>query len=223
MRGAQTSIRNAESRLRLLVNAPDLVQAGAREFAPLDVPLMAELPVAMDAMMYTALHNRSDISRAIREVHGASVRLGVARNEVLPQLDLVASTYVAGLAAHADVGDSLVHQFDEGRPSFSTGLVFETPFWKRSANAQQERRQLEMQRAFNQFRLAVEQSLTSVELAVREVDTSYREMAGKYYSLLSDQRRSKLPVRSLEDASRRGRFSRAPAGEPARVPRARRR
>ncbi|MHB8956927.1 MAG: TolC family protein [Pirellulaceae bacterium] len=180
---AYTSIRNAESRLRLLVNDPALVQAGGREFAPVDAPLMDALPVAMEGSLYTALHYRPDISRAIREISASAVRLGVARTDILPKLDLIASTYVAGLAAQTNVGRSFGTQFDEGRPAFSLGLVFEVPFGRRAAHAQEERRQLEMQRAFGQFRLTVEEALTGVEIAVREVETNYREMVSHFHAL----------------------------------------
>ena len=70
-------------------------------------------------------------------------------------------------------------QFDEGRPSFSVGFLFEVPLGQTGGVGQEERRQWEMQRAFSQFRLTVEEALTAVELAVREVETNYREMVGQ--------------------------------------------
>jgi len=180
---ARTSIQNAESQLRLLVNDPALVQAGGREFAPVDSPLMAELPVALDQSLFTALQHRPDISAAIREIRAAAVRLGVAQKDILPKLDLVANAYVAGLAGQTDIGRSLSVQFDEGRPSYSVGLLFEVPFGRRAAHAQEDRRQWEMHRAFSRFRLTVEQALTDVEVSVREVGTNYREMANRYHAM----------------------------------------
>ncbi|MHB8973953.1 MAG: TolC family protein [Pirellulaceae bacterium] len=182
---ARTSIRNAESLLRLLVNDPALVQAGVREFAPADAPLTDELPVAIDQSLFTALQHRPDISSAIREIRASAVRLGVAKKDILPKLDFVASTYVAGLANQTDIGRSLSVQFDEGSPSYSVGLLFEVPFGRRAACAQEDRRRWEMYRAFSQFRLTVEEALTAVEVAVREVGTNYREMAGRYHAMVA--------------------------------------
>jgi outer membrane protein TolC len=182
---ARTSIRNAESELRLLVNDPALVQAGTLEFAPVDAPLADELPVALDQSLFTALEHRPDISYGIREIRAAAVRLGVAKKDILPKLDFVASTYVAGLASQTDVGRSLAVQYDEGRPSYSVGLLFEVPFGRRAACAQEDRRQWEMHRAFSQFRLTVEEALTAVEVAVREVGTNYREMASRYHAMVA--------------------------------------
>ncbi len=180
---AGTVIRNWESRLRLLVNDPVLVQAGRREFTPLDSPLLGHVPLDMSESLHTALLNRPDISVAVRDVRRAGVELGVAEQDILPKLDLVASTYVAGLSADRGVGRAPGDQFSEGRPSYTVGLQFEIPIGNRAARAATQRRQLEMARAMDRYRLAVEESLTSVEIAVREVETSYREMIARYEAM----------------------------------------
>ncbi len=113
---AHTSIRNAESRLRLLVNDPVLVHAGGRAFAPEDTPLIDQLPLALDQSLYTALQHRPDISQAIRSIRASSVRLGVAQHEVLPKLDLVATAYVAGLAGQAGARRLAVSSMRGDRP-----------------------------------------------------------------------------------------------------------
>ncbi len=182
---AGTMIRNAEAQLRLLVNDPTLVNAEGREFAPTEPPLMDALPVNMADSLSTALQYRPDISRSIREVRAAATRLGVARNEVLPKLDFVASTYVAGLAGGTRVAESFGTQFDEGRPSYSVGLLFEMPLGNRGQLAQEERRRWELSQAMGQFRLVVEKGLTSVEKAVREVETTHGELLANYQAMLA--------------------------------------
>jgi outer membrane protein TolC len=180
-----TSIRNAESRLRLLVNDPILLQSQRREFIPSDAPLMDQLPLSIGESLYTALQHRPDISRSIREVRASAVRLGVARNEVLPKLDLLATTYVAGLTGGTDVSQSFGNQFADGRPTYSVGMLFEFPLGNRAARAQQQRRRWEMNRSMSQFRLTVEEALTAVEVAVREVETTYEELIGRYDAMVA--------------------------------------
>lgn len=184
---AQTSIRNAESQLRLLVNDPQMVHSAAREFTPLDTPLMEPLPLVMGDALHVALMHQPGISAAIREIRASAVRLGIAENQILPRLDLIVGTYVAGLDAERDVGQSFGNQFDQGQPGYNAGFLFEIPLGNRAAGAQLERRRLELNRAMGRFRLSVEESLTRVEVAVREVDTSYREMAGKYEAMVAVQ------------------------------------
>ncbi|MDA7978379.1 MAG: TolC family protein [Pirellulales bacterium] len=176
---AETAIRTWESQLRLLVNDPLLVQAGARELMPKTSPLLEPLQVDMADSLHIALINRSDISRAIIGVRTAAVQLGVAQKDILPKLDFVASVYVAGLAAEADAGHALGDQFSEGRPSVNLGLEFEIPLGNRTALAEADRRRWEMARATNQYRLVVEESLTAVEVAVHAARARYREMASK--------------------------------------------
>lgn len=182
---AQAAIRNAESQLRLLVNSPELIRIGGHELTPEDSPLGAELGVSMEQSLRTALLNRPDISQAIRSVRVSAVRLEVADNQVLPKLDLVATTYVAGLAGQKNFISAYGDQFSEGGLGYSVGIVIEQPWGNRAALARQQQRQLEMNRELSRFRLTVEQSLTSTEIAVRETETMYREMVSRYQSMLA--------------------------------------
>lgn len=184
---AETRIRNWQSKLRFLVNDPALVHAGGAEFMPVDSPLLWEIPLSMSDSLHTALVNRPDISQAIRDARAASIKLDVAEKDILPKLDFVASTYIAGLAASADRGQAFGNQFSEGRPAFSVGLQFEAPIGNRASRAQAKRRQWEVNQAMSRFSLTVEEALTSVEIAVREVQTSYREMEAKQRAMHAAQ------------------------------------
>lgn len=185
---AVTSIRNAESQLRLLVNDPMLRQSAALEFVPGDCPLAEGITVSVRDGLSTALRNRPDISQAIRTLSATSVRMGVAKHELLPQLDLLMSTYVAGLEGDSRVFSAYGNQFADGRPGFAVGLQFEFPAGNRAARARVERRKWEMTKAANEFRATVEQSLTETEIAIREVHTTYREMQGKFEAMTATDR-----------------------------------
>ncbi|MCA9266130.1 MAG: TolC family protein [Planctomycetales bacterium] len=189
-----TAVRNAESQLRLLVNDPALLQPGTGEFMPLDIPLAHPVDMSMRDGLAMALWNRPDISKAIRAIRATSVELGVARNEVLPKLDLLLSTYVAGLEGNSEVFSAYGNQFAEGRPGFSVGLLFEVPLGKRAGRARFERRQWELTRATEQLRLAVETALAETEQSIREVDTTYQEMVGRYEAMLAADDETKFLI-----------------------------
>ncbi len=180
---AAAQIDNAESQLRVLVNDPSLMRAA--ELTPLMSPLMARVEVSMADSLGTALVHQPEIAQAIRTLDATSIRLGVARNELLPKLDLLMSTYVAGLESGGQSLSAWNNQFIDGRPGFSVGLLWELPQGNRAARAREERRRLELQQASSQFEYTVETSLTVVEIAVREVETSYREMVGRYHTILA--------------------------------------
>ena len=181
----QAEVRNAESRLRLLVNDPRLIDGGRIEMVPAEWPLPCYVPVSMRESLQTAVRSRPDVAEAMREIRAAGVRLGIAKNELLPKLDLILSTYVAGLEGDAEIGTAVGNQFTVGEPGYSAGLLFEIPLGNHTARAECDRRQSELQRAMLIFRSTVETGLTEVELAVREVDTAYQEMVSKFQAMVA--------------------------------------
>jgi outer membrane protein TolC len=187
MQRAVTDIRNAESQLRLLVNDPEMLNGGPVEFMPTETPCMLESPVELRESLQTALVNRPDISQAIRQMRASGVRMGVSKSEMLPKLDFIVSSYVAGLENKAQFVDSVGNQFTDGRPGYTVGMEFEVPLGNRAGRARVEQRQWELKRAINSFRSTVETSLTEVEIATREVETSWRELLGKYQAMMAAQ------------------------------------
>lgn len=187
MQRAVTDIRNAESQLRLMVNDPEMLNGGAVEFTPMEAPSMAPMPVGLRESLQEALVNRPDISHAIRQMRASGVRMGVSKSEMLPKLDFIVSSYVAGLENKAQFVDSFNNQFTQGRPGYTVGMEFEVPLGNRAAKAKVEQRQWELKRAINSFKATVETSLTEVEIASREVDTAWRELLGKYQAMVAAQ------------------------------------
>ncbi len=170
---------------------PALRNSGRVELTPHDAPTKELIPITMSDGLNTTLLNRSDISQAIRNMRATTTRLGVAQNEILPQLDLLVSTYVAGLEGQSRVFSALGNELSEGGPSYSLGLQFEAPLGNRAARARLERRRWEMVRATSQFRLTVEQALTETEVAIREVQTTHREMRGKFDAMVAADNEAK--------------------------------
>lgn len=187
---AQAAIRNAESRLRLLVNSPEYLDLSVTELVPVEPPRTDHLPLSLAGSLQNALQYRPDISQAVHDLRSAGVRLGVSQNELLPKLDLVLNTYVAGLEGDHDILKSLGNQYSEGRPGYTVGTQFEMPLGNRAAKARQDRRQWELTKAVYDFRTVVETGLTDVELSVREAETSYREMLGKFQALIAAETES---------------------------------
>lgn len=190
MARAETEIRNAESRLRLLVNSPRMIEASQLELLPGDMPPTMHVDISVSGSLQTALVNRPDIGEAIQRVKATGVRLGVARQDLLPKLDLILNTYVAGLMDSGEIGQAWADQFSVGEPGYTVGMLFEVPLGNRAAGAQYTRRELEMRKALAEFKNTIETGLTEVELALRESETSYQEMLSKYQSMLAAERES---------------------------------
>jgi outer membrane protein TolC len=179
------AIRNAESQLRLLVNDPQLFDGGTIELIPAELPAPGQVNVSLRGSLEAALYYRPDVAQAVREIRAAGVRLGVAKNELLPRLDFIASTYVAGLEGDARIATAFGNQFSVGEPGYSFGLLFEVPLGNRTARAEYQRRQAELSQATFAFRSTVETGLTEVEIAVREVETAYQEVVSRYQAMFA--------------------------------------
>ncbi|KAA5538542.1 TolC family protein [Roseiconus nitratireducens] len=182
---AVTSIKNLEDRLRAIVNSPELLQDRDVELVPAEAPVTQLLPVSFDDAIVTALQQRSEINEVAGEIESTRVRLNVARNEMLPALDLVLESYVSGLRGSNNIGQSWVDQFSVGEPSYTAGLIFEVPLWRRAAKANVQRRRAELRQLTNQLEETIQQIHSDVAAAAREVQTSYREMGAKYASMNS--------------------------------------
>ena len=180
---AVADIRNAEAELRRLVGDPDLLAGRSRELLPGEAPGSSYIPVSLAGSARTAMLRRPEIRAAIAQVRAAGVELGMADNELMPRLDLVFNTYVAGLRGEGDVFSSVGDSFDNGRPSFAAGVLFELPLGNRAAKARFRRQELRLVQRTRELEAVVERTLSDVEIAVREAETGYRELVSRYESL----------------------------------------
>lgn len=173
-----TNVANAATRLRTLLNDPSLLNP-PQELIPFDAPRSEPTEPQLDQALTEALQLRPEIQQALLEVRATSVRAEVSQNELLPVLNLVLGTYVAGLRGNADVGQAWIDQFTVGRPTYWTGVQFEYPLWNQGANARLTQRRVELRQATNRLQGIMLNVRSETEIAVREVTTLYREMLAK--------------------------------------------
>ncbi|MEM8667007.1 MAG: TolC family protein [Planctomycetota bacterium] len=185
---AEARIRDAQAELRLLTGDPRLFQVSLWELTPQDRPLSEPVEVSVREATITALDNRPDIAQSIRKVQAASAKVGAAKNQVLPRLDLILSTYVAGLDDQRDMFGAWERQFTEGRPSYAAGLLFEIPIGNRASEARLHRNRWELTRSVYEFQQTAEIAFTDVEVAVRETHTAFNEMLAKKASIDAAER-----------------------------------
>ena len=176
---AETRIKNAQARLRNLTGDPRLIQSTRWELTPQDRPLAFPVNISTREATITALDRRPDIAQALRRIQAVSARVGAAKNQVLPRLDMILSTYVAGLDDKTDTFGAFVNQFSDGRPSYAAGLLYEAPFGNRASRARLQRSRWELVRAMNEFQQTTDLAFTEVEIAVRETKASLDEAITK--------------------------------------------
>jgi len=186
---AVANVRDAEDRLRALMNLPP---------AEWDRPI-----IPTDTVSYTpiTIDTESSIARAyelrpeIRENHLAidSARIGYlyARNQVLPQVDAVVGYNVAGVAGRTidlatgqpvatvdqtKFGTALKQLFRQDFPGWNVGLNFGIPVFNTTARAEARRTKLDYDRS----KLLETQTRQNVAVEVRQTaratDTTAKEI-----------------------------------------------
>ncbi len=189
---AETRIRNLQSRLRMLTGTQRNTEHNGiyieREFRPQDQPNTQLFDVSLRQSVITALEHRADINQSIRELQVLSARVGAAKNQVMPRLDLILSSYVAGLDGNRSSLRALESQFTGGTPSYAAGILFEMPAGNRASRARLQRNQLEFNRAMFDFQQTTEVVFTEVEVAARETTTAFGEIVAKSQSIAAQNR-----------------------------------
>ena len=179
---SQAAVENAESRLRALVNDPAL---DGRELLPLDQPLHIVDTMSLSESLPVAFDSRPEVTQALSQVKAASIRVGMAKHELLPLLNLTTEAYLNGLGAGGEAARAFSRQFDSGAPSYAIGLQYELPYGNRAAKARLTRRRLECSQLQAQMETTLQTVRLEVEVAVREIETSRQELSTKHASMVA--------------------------------------
>lgn len=186
---AEMAVRNAQDRIQALVNDPSLALTMNLEMVPTDLPIRHAEELHVGDVLSTAMQKRPEVDQAIKQIKASCVRLGMSKNELLPQFDFIAETYVAGLRGQSDIGRAWTDQFSTGEPSYAVGFTYEMPIGNRAATARLQRRRLEVRQLQNQFNATVETLLMETKVAIREVRTSEREFEAKFLAMQAAEAR----------------------------------
>jgi outer membrane protein len=182
---SEMAIKNAEDRVKALVNDPEMTLAHAVELVPADPLYMLEAPVDVRESAVVALNQRPEVKQGFSQLRATALRLDMAKNEVLPVLNLILETSLSGLGDHWNLDKAVNTEFDHF--GYLMGLRFEYPLGNRAADARMLRKRLEMRQQIAQVKTTLETVLLEVKFAVRDVKTSYREMQSRYQTVLAAQ------------------------------------
>jgi outer membrane protein TolC len=191
---AEKAIKDAEDQLKLIINIPDGERIWARSILPADTPPFEVVQVEADASIQEALEKRPEYAQLKLTLQNNDINLRVARNQLLPSLQLQGSVGLNGL------NDSITSTYSKltsgDFTQWSAALVLEYPLGNRAARS-----------AFVQARLGYDQSTTTLLSLKRQIVSEVREAV----------RRIEADVRRVEAT----RAARALAEEQLRVERKR--
>ena len=183
---AEYAMRNAQDRIRALVNDPVFLSDNGVEVITDQPPFKDRSEHSFADVLKTALNNRPEIAQGIKQIQATALREAKSKNELLPRLDFVFDTYVKGLEGDYDYSTAYSDQFNEGRPSYLLGLRFEYPIGNNSAEARNLRSRIETRQMINQLDVTVENVLLETQISYREMDKYYESMVQSYQVMKSD-------------------------------------
>jgi outer membrane protein TolC len=183
-----TNVKNAVAKFKALANDPFLDMPQAMELIPQTAAGSSSGEADLAVALSTALNFRPEVQQASKEITASCERLNIAKRDLLPQLNAVMGSYISGLQGNADFGSAYGNQFTQGRPTYWGGLTYEMPYNNRASHAQHHQRQLELSRATSKLQVVTANVRADVEVAVREVTTTYREMVSAHQAMQSEQK-----------------------------------
>lgn len=191
---ARMGVRIAEDRLRSLVNDPELPAGTAGEMIPTSMPVLEAPVFDIRPVALAALSNRPELIQGVLSVQAAAEQLDQSKNELKPQLDLVAEVGYAGLDGGRDLGGAYTDMVDHGT-EFRGGLRFSHQLERGFIRGRTQRRELEYLQRVDELNLISERIMLEVLAAYREMMAAYRDMIGKNQTLIA----AREEVKDLEN------------------------
>src|SRR5262245_19579453 len=194
---AQETVSRAERTLKLLIAGDLNDPIWGAVLTPTDAPDSAPLAVDLARALADAARNRPEINELAVETSQQDLEVVLARDSMMPRLDLVAGYTIRGLAGDRDItgnpfgsspisiprslsggfGDSWANLVDGKFPDATVGVVFELPLGNRDARGRIGRAEAERRRSGAKLAATHEKIATEVLNAVTALETAEKRIA----------------------------------------------
>jgi outer membrane protein len=188
---AVASVRNAEDRLRALLNLP--TTEWDRPIVPADDVTYTPMTIDFQQAVAQALANRPEVDQQRLQTENARVQALFTRNQVLPTLDFVANYGLEGQAGNSEerdengvptgrvISDPYFDTFNDiaglDFPGWSAGVNFGIPIFNINARANARAAELDLEQT-QTFAAQTRQNIAvEVRSAARAVDTFAQTIA----------------------------------------------
>ncbi|HJR59619.1 MAG TPA: TolC family protein [Vicinamibacterales bacterium] len=192
---AEASIRSFEDNLRTLILNPKQADFWTARIIPTERPTLTPQPVDVEAAVQAALANRTDIAQARKRLESTQIGLDFARNQKLPDVNLIASYNTVGVAGtvfefdpqggfpptvlnqtQRSFADALRDVFGNDFKTWSVQLQINYPIGTSQADAGLAAARLEREQEVNGIRDLEVQVTADVRNAGRQVSTSQQRV-----------------------------------------------
>jgi outer membrane protein len=202
---AEASVAEAEDALkRTIFNTNDPATWEVR-IVPVDRPTAEPFQVDLQAAILAALGKRTDMSAARKRLENAEYNVQYARNQLLPNLDLVAAYGTTGIGGTqiqreglggpiittipGGFGDALSDVFGRNFPTWTFGFNFAYPIFNRTAGALAAQARVNRDQTEANIRRLEMQITGEVRSAARAVETNYKRVESTRAARVLQERR----------------------------------
>jgi outer membrane protein len=175
---AQQAIGDAADALRLAMNLPqDLYQY---DILPTTPPESDTIQIDLDESIKTALDSRVEVKQENLSIDRAKITAAVARNALLPILNLTANYNLGG--TNTSYGSALSQITNLDFPGWTIGLHFVFPIQKRTARAASAVADLDVDRFTWEREQQRKTVINEVRRAVRGIETAEKVIVAAHAS-----------------------------------------
>jgi outer membrane protein TolC len=191
---AETAVKQAEDRLRLLIFDPTERENWSTPIEPIDTPPLSTPAVDVEAAVTRALAERADLLRAHKDIDNADTAVRFANNQRLPDVRVNASYQASGLGgtqvlraggfpgtivgpgAVTDFGSVVNQLFAHDYPTWSAGVSISYPIGQSSDQANYARTRLERAQSTERLKSAEGKAIQQVRDAAWKIDMNAKRI-----------------------------------------------
>ena len=189
---AEKGLRDAEDRLGRLIRPLEIDSSEEASIIPTDEPTQSQTPIDIKGTIKTALEHRSDLKLARIQLKNREISLQVAKNQILPSLNLQAG---AGLNGLGDTyGNDLDRLTSTDFYSWQAGIAFTVPIGNRTARGSLAKQRIELEKAQIDMNNLERGVILEIKEAIRQVETDAKRIAATRKARFLDGKKLEVEV-----------------------------
>ena len=189
---ARNNVVDARERLIRFISEEQLNLAGEYQIVLETPPIVTEVRYNVEDQLVTALAHNPALAQARFAIDAADISVRVAKNQLLPRLDLTVTGSFQGLSNQQKQSHANLGTLDYA--SYSAALTTEIPIGNRLRRADLRQVRLRRLRAIAEMQNIADQVALQVRNRVREIHTAYQE----YLAQKAGVQAAKIQLEALE-------------------------
>ena len=168
-----------------------------RIYIPADAPNLNVATLRRSPLLSAAYRGRWDYQATLLGADLQNVRLKYAKNQLLPQLDLIASYGLNGLGRSYDQSFDTASSFNT--PSYSVGLQFQYPLGNRQPRAQYDAIGAQKEQALLRVKRSELDIETDVDTVIARIETNRQRLDASRQTRELNEEAVRIGYRRLEE------------------------